>query len=354
MSRLLHLLALSYVSCVVRTPFGIIDDGCSVEVPHGTTVSETSRSLLLSHPELGAWEIQPPEHCAIRGGAARSNVTCSNLPCNSWIDNAGFMRQADAKPLGGFSANYQVPETPAKRAPGQTLFYFIGAENTDGTPRHGQPPPSGRAILQPVLTFDPDGWCKASKTGWCFASWYCCPKSITVHAPYVQDVTPFDTFITNFSLTAASDEFEVTGQSITTKLASTLRCPRQGRNFNCARLPLPPCPSGRTTRVSFKDHPSGCRASLSYPPPSLRHLYDLLCPRFRLWQGQTSPSRCMAFRPATSSHPAACRSRICGSGTPTGRRSRPPGRCPPRLPALGPSPLILSCTVLSISPTARN
>jgi hypothetical protein len=43
--------------------------------------------------------------------------------------------------------------------------------------RHGAPPPSGRAILQPVLTYAPETNCKgstpASKTGWCISSWCC-------------------------------------------------------------------------------------------------------------------------------------------------------------------------------------
>ena len=142
------------------------------------------------------------------------------------------MLSPTALPLGGFSADYLVPATPKATGPGQTLFYFIGAENTDGVPRHGQPPPSGRAILQPVLTYDPDGWCKPSSTGWCFSSWYCCPKNLTVHAPYVHDVTPWDVFASSFNISADGGTFVVTGKSQATGLASTLKCPRQGRNFN--------------------------------------------------------------------------------------------------------------------------
>ena len=48
-----------------------------------------------------------------------------------------------------------VPETPSSGNT-QTIFYFRGAENTNGKPRGGQPKPSGEAILQPVLTYGPN------------------------------------------------------------------------------------------------------------------------------------------------------------------------------------------------------
>lgn len=75
--------------------------------------------------------------------------------------------------IGGMSSVMTVPDSPPKGfQDAQTLFYFIGAENTDGMPRHGAPPPSGRAILQPVLTYAPKTNCNGkTKTGWCIASW---------------------------------------------------------------------------------------------------------------------------------------------------------------------------------------
>ena len=56
------------------------------------------------------------------------------------IDNAGYMTGETM--IGGMSTIMAVPGTP-KNASEQTLFYFPGAENTDGVPRHGAPPPSG-------------------------------------------------------------------------------------------------------------------------------------------------------------------------------------------------------------------
>ena len=225
---------------MARTPFGLVARGCTLEVPTGTLVNEDEHGLRLDHRTLGSWHHTPPSHCRQHSATAatatttaahatKKNITCSSLPCNNWIDNAGFQQAVGAVPIGGFSATYLVPATPTVSGD-QVLFYFIGAENTDGQPRHGQPPPSGRAILQPVLTFDP--------AGWCFASWYCCPKNVTVHSAYVQDVTPFDTFPSSFNLSADGLTFTVTGVSTATGKDATLHCPRQGRNFNWADVTL--------------------------------------------------------------------------------------------------------------------
>lgn len=219
------------------TPFGEVDADCIIEVPHGTHVDEDVDGLVLSHPNRGKWHEQTPQKCQQPARDAKK-VTCDSLPCNNWIDNAGWQMAPGTTSIGGFSSVYSTPETPTDRGPGQTLFFFIGAENTDGQPRHGQPPPSGRAILQPVLTFDPDGWCKASSTGWCFSSWYCCPKNVTVHSPYINDVKPHESFAAWFNLTEHGDAFEVTGKSLSTGKATTLLAPRQGRKFNWADVTL--------------------------------------------------------------------------------------------------------------------
>eukprot|EP00729_Bicosta_minor_P021281 gene21281-12962_t len=176
------------------------------------------------HPDTGIVRHESPAICShpLYAPAAASTgppvaadpscdsppCTCDSLPCNNWVDNAGMMT--------GMSSVYSVPETPPNgTGSGQTLFYFIGAENTDGTPRGGQPPPSGRAILQPVLTFDPSAWCKGSKTGWCYSSWY----------------------ESWFNLTS-DDTFEVVGKNSNTGKSTSLKCPRQGRKFNWADVTL--------------------------------------------------------------------------------------------------------------------
>jgi len=143
--------------------------------------------------------------------------------------------------IGGFSTVMSVPKTPTNPNQGQTLFYFNGAENTDGQPRHGAPPPSGRAILQPVLTYGPESNCQgstpASKTGWCIASWYCCPKNLTVHSTYLGDVNEGESWLGLFNLTGP-DMFETVSKNVQTGQETKLSCPRQGRNFNWADATL--------------------------------------------------------------------------------------------------------------------
>ena len=195
---------------MVATPFGLRPASCVLEVRSGSTVDEDDSALLVHHPAHSTTRHESPAECSESWGLPHTRpvhahralpkpplplsvannrtkpplplsvannqtcdsppCTCDTLPCNNWIDNAGSMDTS--RIIGGMSSTYVVPGTPPKGdTPGQVLFYFIGAENTNGTPRTGQPPPSGRAILQPVLTYDPSGWCKKSKTGWCFSSW---------------------------------------------------------------------------------------------------------------------------------------------------------------------------------------
>jgi hypothetical protein len=134
--------------------------------------------------------------------------------------------------IGAMSATYVTPDTPKQPHDSQTLFFFIGAENTNGTARAG----TNVAILQPVLTFDPSGWCSGSAFGWCFASWYCCPANLTVHSKYLLDVQPGDRFYGAFNYSVSNDTIAVYSFSERTGEQSNLQGPRQGRNFNWADI----------------------------------------------------------------------------------------------------------------------
>ena len=249
------------------TPFGHRPSECIVEVPNGAHVEEDpySSDLIITHPELGMYRHTADPICSdplyapaprvaskvpaasnVSGNNSDCNAmpcTCDSLPCNNWIDTAGWMLSPyDQGPyIGGFSTVMSVPKTPSSPDKGQTLFYFNGAENTDGTPRHGAPPPSGRAILQPVLTYAPETNCKGStppsKTGWCISSWYCCPKNLTVHSTYLGDVNPGEKWLGIFNLTGP-DMFETDSKNVATGQETKLSCPRQGRNFNWADATL--------------------------------------------------------------------------------------------------------------------
>ena len=243
------------VAVLIPTPFGMRHKECIIEAPSGATVDENATHLIVTDTAGVVTTHLPHSKCTSTASTATlpsphfpttattpTNTdpscnsppcTCNALPCNNWIDNAGSM---DLKQIiGGMSATYLTPQTPHNSS-GQTLFYFIGAENTNGTPRQGQPPPSGRAILQPVLTFDPAGWCANSTTGWCFSSWYCCPKNLTTHSPYIVNIEPGDLFLGSFNISTDGKIFSTLSQSLRTGEKTILKSPRQGRNFNWADI----------------------------------------------------------------------------------------------------------------------
>ena len=240
-------------SSLVLTPFGFRPKECVLEVPSGSHVEEDSltNELVITHPTHGTWRHPAAESCSslkyapksrISFASSKRKITCDSLPCNDWIDNAGWMIEPYNKEpyIGGFSAVMSVPETPSSGNT-QTIFYFPGAENTNGKPRGGQPKPSGRAILQPVLTYGPNTNCleshNKSKSGWCISSWYCCPKNITVHSPYLGEVKPGDEWLGFFNLTNPNT-FETVSRNSKTGLETKLSCPKQGRNFNWADVTL--------------------------------------------------------------------------------------------------------------------
>jgi len=238
----LLLLALASASAsTVLTPFGRRPEECVREVPHGSVVSEENGQLKVAHPSFGEVLHDVPSHCremqpeqrvprttdAGWGHQCDSNsslpecacnnppCTCNSLPCNSWMDNAGLWTHPQS--IGGFSSVYTVPQTPLAGDTGQTLFWFIGAENTDGLPRHGNfSGPNGRTILQPVLTYAPSTNCGGkSKNGWCFSNWNCCPAGMTTHSPYDYDYKPGDEIFAYFNLTKPG-VFEIGSRNLRT------------------------------------------------------------------------------------------------------------------------------------------
>ena len=199
---------------LVPTPFGLRPKQCVVEVPDGAHVDEDETGLVLSHPQLGTWRHEADPLCSHPDYAPRPRAprpaaaartppmnrtvahcdappcTCDSLPCNNWIDTAGYMTGDTL--IGGMSSVMTIPKSPPHGfQPAQTLFYFIGSENTDGQPRHGDPPPSGRAILQPVLTYAPETNCggvNGTKTGWCISSW--CTSLCRLPSPTTRPLRP--------------------------------------------------------------------------------------------------------------------------------------------------------------------
>ena len=242
---------------LVPTPSGLRPRECVLEVPHGAEVQElNSTAILISEPatvEAAArrWVHVPPKICHelqyAPGSAPTTKTcdeppcTCNSFPCNNWINNAGLFPKdslGNDRAIGGFSSTYTIPGTPPPRFLGrpQVLFYFLGAENTDGLPRHGSNG-VGRTILQPVLTFDPEGWCKSSSTGWCMSSWNCCPANVNTHSPYLLDLQPGEKMFAAFNMTSEGT-FDIVSRDLASGKESTLKMTRDGRTFNWADVTL--------------------------------------------------------------------------------------------------------------------
>lgn len=156
----------------VTTPFGLRPERCVLSIPSGASVAEIPGTdgrthLRVTHPVHGTFDHMPDRICdepryqsnvntlsESSGPAPVNNKTCDGppcksltiiadqiiltlvtyaalgtcdaLPCNNWINNAGFF---PPKTIGGFSSIYTVPGTP-KGPPGSSiLFYFIGTGN---------------------------------------------------------------------------------------------------------------------------------------------------------------------------------------------------------------------------------
>lgn len=126
------------------------------------------------------------------------DYTCTALPCNDWMDNAGYMIPEPLKGpfFRGFSADYVAPVLPIANSQ-QTLFYFIGLENTNGTARSGP----NRVILQPVLTYGNN----RPTDSWYIQSWACCPADMTVASPPILGIAAGDTLSTFMNQTSATE-----------------------------------------------------------------------------------------------------------------------------------------------------
>ena len=120
------------VSSLVSTPFGLRPKECVLEVPSGSHVEEDllTDDLVITHPIHGTWRHKAAESCSShayspkphhllaspsRSGSCQDPpCTCNSLPCNNWIDNAGWMLDPynEGPYIGGFSAVMSVPQTP--------------------------------------------------------------------------------------------------------------------------------------------------------------------------------------------------------------------------------------------------
>jgi hypothetical protein len=133
----------------VLTPFGhrlrqCVVQASSVEVWRGNLLLD-GKTRFAVPPECHSESSWKRSGSARRGKQQQANITCGSLPCDDWLSNAGSLTPQTWR---GFSGDYLVPSLPQNDF-GQTLFYFLGLENTNGIARSGP----NRVILQPVLTY---------------------------------------------------------------------------------------------------------------------------------------------------------------------------------------------------------
>ncbi len=233
-------LSVAAASEFVATPFGLRLRQC---VTTASVVHEQAEPgvLLLDRrvrtvvPAVcrteASWQRAPKTRTAPWGP---DNYTCASLPCNDWLDNAGWMDEKAT--LRGFAGIYMPPQLPAVSA-GQTIFYFLGLENTDDVARHGH----NRVILQPVLTYG-NG---QPTDSWYMQSWACCPQGMTVSSPPLMGILPMQV-ITTFANKTSETEAVVSSAitAVNASIATTLNIYLNGpphfedRHFNWADLTL--------------------------------------------------------------------------------------------------------------------
>ena len=137
----------------VPTPFGLRLEECIIKAGKNSKIVQKNfgKTIVVDQIERVVPEVCHREESWIRNEQKKnfvensnwgpSNYTCNSLPCNDWMDNAGWL--SSGYDLRAFSSFYVAPQLPLIFS-GQTLFYFIGLENTDGLARHGP----NRIILQ--------------------------------------------------------------------------------------------------------------------------------------------------------------------------------------------------------------
>jgi len=177
---LLFALAACYAQTTI-TPFGERLSQCVVEVPSGSTVSETvdgRLKIVFPSPDENG-EVQKvldvPAECHqdipyLRAINRRDHLSLEvmepQFPINGWLDYGGWYPPSGQSKLNRFQGTYTIPQNPADPNGGEVLFYFIGMQDNDA--------PNYLNIIQPVLTWG------NGLNQWYVQSWACCPANITV------------------------------------------------------------------------------------------------------------------------------------------------------------------------------
>jgi len=192
-----------------RTPFGPRPPECVFSAPHGSTILEGLDGQLLLHAP-GAAEpslVPVPESCHAYEAARRESLERSSgsppgavqhgLVPDGWLSNAGVYYteySAKLREVHKFTGLFTVPPAPPSPYESETVYYFIGLEDTSMGAQV--------SIHQPVLTWGGGDETEGGNGGWYLWSWTCCPQNVTWHSEDIAGFVPGDTVYGRIEKTA--------------------------------------------------------------------------------------------------------------------------------------------------------
>lgn len=185
----------------VITPHGLMHRSCVRQVQPGERVHALGHILRADGTRE---ELRRCEHPRL-DSRTFSPVPSGSSAINGWVEYA--MAQTTT-PLGYLTTTWPVPAAPS--AGGAVIFFFPGAEPSDGS-----------TVLQPVLQYG------VSSAGggnyWAAASWYCCPSGWSHYSPLIN-VSTGDTIAGTMSSTCSGGtcDWTITTTDQTTGQTSTL------------------------------------------------------------------------------------------------------------------------------------
>ena len=176
----------------VRTPGGLVREGCIISVENGARVDGVAFSEDCSPPSV------------------------------SRTEQIYAMNTAAQKPSywSNFTADWVVPALPSK-ASGQVVYFWPGFKADE--------PVMGYPVLQPVLQYGQSG------AHWELQSWFVHGGAVT--APAIR-VAPGDRLTSYMSFDAESDDWTVYGKDLDTGKESKLTISKRARgSLSCMHAP---------------------------------------------------------------------------------------------------------------------
>ena len=195
----------------VRTPGGLVREGCIISVENGARVDGVAFAQDCSPPSV------------------------------SRTEQIYAMNTAAQKPSywSNFTADWVVPALPSK-ASGQVVYFWPGFKADE--------PVMGYPVLQPVLQYGQSG------SHWELQSWFVHGGAVT--APAIR-VAPGDRLTSYMSFDAESDDWTVYGKDLDTGKESKLTISKRARAYKTVSL----APQNMTTRPCLLPPPAARAAN---------------------------------------------------------------------------------------------